>query len=125
MVSTRFEPRALSTIYVFSSHERKLVDTPSQSTTTSVSLNRKALIVVLVTTFLNVAGYGIIIPVAPFLITRYVNDPTRLGITVGLLTTIYAVCQFIAAPGLAAISDGLGRRPTLLICLLGSALGFL
>ena len=101
------------------------MDTPSQSTTTSVSLNRKAWIVVLVTTFLNVAGYGIIIPVAPFLITRYVNDPTRLGITVGLLTTIYAVCQFIAAPGLAAISDRLGRRPILLICLLGSALGFL
>jgi DHA1 family tetracycline resistance protein-like MFS transporter len=97
----------------------------SQSTTMGVSFNSKALMIVLVMVFLSIAGYGIMIPVAPFLIARYVSDPTRIGITVGLLTTLYAVCQFLAAPGLGAIGDRFGRRPILLLCLLGSASGFL
>src|SRR5262249_51876350 len=81
--------------------------------------------IILVMVFLSIAGYGIIIPVAPFLVARYLSDPTRSGITVGLLTTLYAICQFLAAPALGAISDRFGRRPLLLLCLLGSASGFL
>src|SRR5215510_2302347 len=97
----------------------------SQSPTTNTRFNRKALIILLAMVFLSIAGYGIMIPVAPFLIARYISDPTRIGVTVGLLTTVYAVCQFLAAPGLGAISDRYGRRPILLLCLLGSAAGFL
>jgi DHA1 family tetracycline resistance protein-like MFS transporter len=97
----------------------------TQSTTLGITFNRQALMVVLVMVFLSIAGYGIMIPVAPYLVARYVSDPTRIGITVGLLTTLYAVCQFLAAPGLGAISDRFGRRPILLLCLLGSAGGFL
>ena len=81
--------------------------------------------IVLVMVFLGISGYGIMIPVAPFLIARYVSDPAKIGIAVGLLTTIYAICQFLAAPGLGAISDRFGRRPILLLCLVGSAGGFL
>src|SRR5574341_456432 len=103
----------------------KHMEQQTQSTTSNTGPNRKALIVILVTAFLNVAGYGLIIPVAPFLITRYVSDPASLGLAVGLLTTIYAVCQFISAPGLGVLSDHFGRRPILLICLLGTAFGFL
>ncbi len=101
------------------------MDTNQQSTTPGAALNRKALILIITTSVLNVAGFGIIIPVAPFLIAQYVSDPNQVGITVGLLTTIYAVCQFAAAPGLGALSDRYGRRPILLICLIGSAVGYL
>src|SRR5574341_2275395 len=101
------------------------MNTQNKTTSTDAGFSTKALIIVLTMVFLSIAGYGIMIPVAPFLIARYVSDPTKLGIEVGLLTTIYAVCQFIAAPGLGAISDRFGRRPVLLVCLLGSAAGFL
>jgi MFS transporter, DHA1 family, tetracycline resistance protein len=103
----------------------KHMEPQSQSITTIVSLSHKALMILLVMVFLSIAGYGIMIPVAPFLIARYVSDPTKIGVAVGLLTTIYAVCQFVATPGLGAISDSLRRRPILLLCLLGSKSGFL
>src|SRR4051794_12431545 len=87
--------------------------------------DRKALIFIIVTVVLNAMGLTLIIPIAPFLVSRYISDPNTLGIAVAALTSIYAVCQFIAAPGLGALSDRFGRRPILLICLLGSAIGYL
>src|SRR5574341_513185 len=101
------------------------MNTQNKTTSTDAGFSTKALIIVLTMVFLSIAGYGIMIPVAPFLIARYISDPTKIGLTVGLLTTIYAICQFLAAPGLGAISDRFGRRPILLLCLLGSAAGFL
>lgn len=79
----------------------------------------------LATVFLGTVGIGIISPVVPFLVQPYVRDPAQLAPIVGLLTSAYALCQFIAAPGLGALSDRFGRRPVLLICLLGSAIGYL
>ncbi|MBX3083466.1 MAG: MFS transporter [Anaerolineae bacterium] len=87
--------------------------------------DRKAIIFVVVTVILNTMGFTLIVPVAPFLVARYVSDPAILGATVGWLGSIYAICQFTAAPGLGALSDRFGRRPILMICLLGSALGYL
>ncbi|MNC31596.1 Tetracycline resistance protein, class C [compost metagenome] len=43
---------------------------------------------------------------------------------VTLLTSVYALCVFFAAPVLGALSDKYGRRPLLLVCLLGSAIGY-
>jgi MFS transporter, DHA1 family, tetracycline resistance protein len=87
--------------------------------------DRKALIVIIVTVVLNAMGFTLIIPIAPFLVSRYVSDPNAIGVAVASLTSIYAVCQFIVAPGLGALSDRFGRRPILLFCLLGSAIGYL
>lgn len=89
------------------------------------AINRKAFIFIFVTAFLSTMGIGLISPVAPYIVGRYVPDPNALGMTLGWLASAYAICQFIAAPGLGALSDRYGRRPILLICLLGSAIGYL
>src|SRR4051812_35934354 len=88
-------------------------------------LNRKAFIFIVATTFLSSIGFGIITPVAPFLVTRYVTDPNSVGLALGWLTAAYSICQFIAAPGLGALSDRFGRKPILLFCMIGSAVGYL
>src|SRR3954468_11975669 len=78
----------------------------------------------MVMAFLNTIGVGIFLPVLAFIVQEYVRDQNNLAIAVGWLASIYAICQFIAAPGLGALSDRYGRRPILLICLLGSAIGY-
>ena len=72
-------------------------------------------------------GIGIIIPEIPFIVQRYMPGASNSAIAfnVGLLTSLYSFCQFFAAPGLGALSDKFGRRPILLVCLLGSAIGYL
>ncbi|MEP7287753.1 MAG: MFS transporter [Chloroflexota bacterium] len=94
-------------------------------TRTPTGPNRKSLFVIILTTFLNMVGFTLIIPLAPFLIAHYVSDAGSVGLIVGWFTSVYAACQFIAAPGLGALSDRFGRRPILLLCLLGSAAGYL
>lgn len=83
------------------------------------------LIFILVTMFLNFLGFSIIIPILPFLIERFVPDPSQLAMHVGIVFSVYAFCQFLAAPGLGALSDLWGRRPILLVSLLGSVIGYL
>jgi DHA1 family tetracycline resistance protein-like MFS transporter len=64
-------------------------------------------------------------PVIPFLVQPYLADSASLATTVAWLTSVYAICQFVAAPGLGALSDRYGRRPILLLCLAGSAIGYI
>ncbi len=97
----------------------------SEASNASPKLNRKTLIFIVLTAFLSTMGIGLINPVAPFIVTRYISDPNQAGIVLGWLISAYAICQFVAAPGLGALSDRYGRRPILLICLLGSAVGYL
>ncbi|MDQ6661192.1 MAG: MFS transporter, partial [Chloroflexota bacterium] len=87
--------------------------------------NRKAIIFLVVVAFLNTMGMTIISPVVPFMTLQHLSNPNDLAIVVAWLTSIYGVCQLIAAPGLGLLSDRFGRRPILFICLLGSAIGYL
>jgi len=70
-------------------------------------------------------GITIIVPLVPFLVSKYLAHPNNLAAVVGWLTATYGICQLIAAPGLGVLSDRFGRRPILFICLLGSAIGYL
>ncbi len=92
---------------------------------TEQTVDKKALIFGLMSVFLCGIGFTIIAPVVPFLVQPYISNSGDQAIVVTLLTSVYAVCMFFAAPGLGALSDRYGRRPVLLVCLLGSAIGYL
>lgn len=89
------------------------------------TVDRKALAFGLISVFLFGIGFGIIAPVVPFLVQPYTSNPENQAIIVTLLTSVYSLCVFFAAPGLGALSDRYGRRPILLLCFMGSAIGYL
>lgn len=70
--------------------------------------------------FIDLMGFGIIIPLLPF----YVKMPQSRPFEVTLLFSVYSICQFLGAPILGAISDRIGRRPVLAFSQLGSAVGY-
>jgi DHA1 family tetracycline resistance protein-like MFS transporter len=93
---------------------------------TSVFKNSRFLFI-LFTAFLSVLGIGLIIPVIPFIVAQYfpADKTNEIAFAVGLLISLYSLCQFFAAPVLGALSDRYGRRPVLLFCLFGSAIGYI
>ncbi len=90
-----------------------------------LGITRKALVFGFISVFLCAIGFGIVIPVVPFLVQPYVQDTSQQAVIVAWLTSVYAICVFIASPALGALSDRYGRRPVLLLCLLGSVAGYL
>jgi DHA1 family tetracycline resistance protein-like MFS transporter len=85
-------------------------------------MKRSPLIVIFTTVFIDLIGFGIVIPVLPFYVegTRF-NGSTRM---VGWLLASYSVMQLIFSPILGRLSDKYGRRPILFFSLLGTSLGF-
>jgi len=79
------------------------------------------LIIVFVTVFIDLLGFGIIIPLLPF----YAETFGATAVTVGLLATSFSLMQFIFAPVWGRLSDRVGRRPIILLGLLGSCLSYL
>jgi DHA1 family tetracycline resistance protein-like MFS transporter len=79
-----------------------------------------ALGIVFLIVFLDLMGFGIIIPLLPF----YIKEPAANPFKVTLLFSAYSICQFIGAPILGAVSDRKGRKPVLALSQLGSALGY-
>lgn len=81
--------------------------------------NRNLLIISLIA-LVNMLGYGIIIP----LMYSYSKKYGLSDFENGLLFAIYSVCQFISTPIIGRMSDKYGRRPMLLISIIGTALSF-
>ena len=84
-----------------------------------------ALIFILITALIDIMGIGLIIPVLPGLVKELAGSETAGAQFIGILTAAYAVMQFVFAPILGALSDRYGRRPVLLLALLGMALDYL
>lgn len=85
-------------------------------------MKRSPLIVIFITIFIDLVGFGIVIPVLPFY-----AEGTKFGATpreVGLLFASYSVMQLIFSPVLGRLSDKHGRRPVLLASLIGTSIGF-
>src|SRR5215813_14879774 len=86
-------------------------------------MKRSPLIVIFTTVFIDLVGFGIVIPVLPFYAEGTAFNATPR--TVGLLFASYSVMQLIFAPILGRLSDKYGRRPVLLISIIGTGVGFL
>lgn len=92
----------------------------------SKKAGQAALGFILVTVLIDVIGLGIIIPVLPTLIRELVRaDLSEASAYGGWLMFSYAVMQFLCAPILGNLSDRYGRRPVLLLSLLGFGLDYL
>jgi MFS family permease len=79
--------------------------------------DRRALAVVVAVVFLDLVGFGIVVPILPF----YVRSFAVSDVFIGLLAASYSLAQFAAAPVLGRLSDARGRRPVVVLTLLGSA----
>lgn len=80
----------------------------------------KSLWIIFITLFIDVLGLGIVVPVLPGLIQTFFDGSHQdAAYFYGFLTTIYALTQFLFSSVLGALSDRYGRRPVLLLSLLG------
>jgi DHA1 family tetracycline resistance protein-like MFS transporter len=92
-------------------------------TTPPINAPRLAWPLIVAINFLATIGMTIVLPVLPFVIQEYVPEAS-LALWVGILESVYALCAFVAAPFLGSLSDRFGRKPILVISVLGSAVGF-
>jgi DHA1 family tetracycline resistance protein-like MFS transporter len=80
----------------------------------------RPLLVIFLTIFVNLVGFGIIIPLLPFYAETFGASP----LVIGLLFASFSLSQLIASPLLGELSDRWGRRPVLILSLIGTAISF-
>lgn len=86
-----------------------------------MSDEKKPFVIIFLTVFIYLLGFGIVIPIIPIF-------STQMGATAletGLLLSVYSLMQFIFSPVWGRFSDKYGRRPILLISLLGEVFSYL
>lgn len=86
----------------------------------SIKRPRRAVATVIFVVFLDLVGFGIVIPILPYYVRSFgVGD-----VFIGLLAATYSLTQFGAAPLLGRYSDQWGRRPIIMFSLAGSAVAW-
>lgn len=84
-------------------------------------MKNKALLSIFLIVFIDLLGFSLILPLLPYYALQFgANDAV-----VGLLVAVYAAAQMISAPLWGRLSDRIGRRPVLLISIIGAFLIFL
>lgn len=89
--------------------------------TNETPLWRGPLAVILVTTFLSITGFGLILPILPY----YAEAYGATGMEIGLLFTLFSAVQFITSPMFGAVSDRIGRRQLIMWGILIQIVGYL
>lgn len=84
------------------------------------AVRRASLLVLFLTVFIDLVGFGMVIPFLSF----YAREYGASGTTVGAVVGIYSIMQFFFAPIWGRMSDRIGRRPVLLISLTASCIGY-
>jgi len=84
-------------------------------------LKRTPVYLVLLTVFIDLLGFGIIIPLLPFYGEHFGAGPT----VIGLLSSSYSLMQFLFVPFWGRLSDKIGRRPIILMSVFGSFVSYL
>lgn len=84
--------------------------------------NRSALTLIFLSVFIDLLGFGILIPILPsFAVKELGVDEAAIGIAIA----IYSFVQFIFNPILGKVSDRHGRRPVIIGCLFLNAVGYI
>lgn len=84
-------------------------------------MKRSSLLVLFLTVFIDLLGFGIVLPLLPY----YAREYGATGMVVGMVVGVYSLMQFFFSPLWGRLSDRIGRRPVLLISLTGSAIGYM
>ncbi len=84
----------------------------------SEKTSKSSLFVVFLTVFIDLLGFGIVLPLLPIYADQFTTDES--GWLVGALMASFSFMQFLFAPVWGRISDRIGRRPVLMIGLAGS-----
>ncbi len=96
-------------------------DSVVDSSDSSSSGHRATLLIVFVVVFIDLLGFGIVLPLLP----RYSLYFRASHATIGLLMASFSAMQFLFAPLWGSLSDRIGRRPVLLVGLAGSTVSYL
>ena len=83
--------------------------------------NRSSLSLIFLTVFIDLLGFGILIPILP---TFSTIELSLNEFSIGLVLAIYSLTQFIFGPILGNLSDRVGRRPLIIGCLFLNAIGY-
>ena len=83
---------------------------------------KASLSLIFITVFIDLLGFGILIPILPTFSTIELN---LSEFSIGLVLAIYSLTQFIFGPILGNLSDRLGRRPLIVGCLFLNAVGYI
>ena len=81
-------------------------------------MKRSPLLIIFITVFIDLLGFGIVMPLLP----RYGEHFGMGNVSLGLLLASFSAMQFVFSPLWGRVSDRIGRRPVLLLGLAGSAL---
>jgi DHA1 family tetracycline resistance protein-like MFS transporter len=84
------------------------------------TLVTRPLVIIFLTIFVNLVGFGIIVPLLPYYAETFGASP----LVIGLLFAVFSLCQLVAAPLLGDVSDRYGRRPVLVFSLAGTVISF-